>query len=52
MGMQERILEMSPSNQTDAELDLISLEVIRNRLTVIADEMEVTLLRSSFSAIM
>ncbi len=36
----------------DSALDLISLEVIRNRLTVIADEMEVTLLRSSFSAIM
>lgn len=37
---------------TRQTLDLISLEVIRNRLTVIADEMEVTLLRSSFSAIM
>lgn len=33
-------------------IDLISLEVIRNRLTAIADEMESTLLRSSFSPIM
>ena len=35
-----------------AAIDLISLEVIRNRLTAIADEMESTLLRSSFSPIM
>lgn len=35
-----------------ANIDLISLEVIRNRLTAIADEMESTLLRSSFSPIM
>lgn len=33
-------------------IDPITLEVIRNRLNVIADEMESILLRSSFSAIM
>lgn len=32
-------------------LDPISLEVIRNRLSVIADEMELTLLKSAFSSI-
>jgi N-methylhydantoinase B len=41
------MLIRAPSN-----IDPVTLEVIRNRLTVIADEMELTLLRSSFSAIM
>ncbi|MEJ8571612.1 hydantoinase B/oxoprolinase family protein [Microbaculum marinum] len=34
------------------EIDPVTLEVIRNRLNVVADEMESILLRSSFSAIM
>lgn len=43
---------MLQTRNVTSGLDPISLEVIRNRLTVIADEMESTLLRSSFSAIM
>lgn len=47
-------LEAHPVRDTrpSDDLDPVTLEVIRNRLNVIADEMEAILLRSSFSPIM
>ena len=32
-------------------MDLITLEVLRNKFDVIADEMEITLLKSAYSSI-
>ncbi|MEQ9640411.1 MAG: hydantoinase B/oxoprolinase family protein [Alphaproteobacteria bacterium] len=42
---------MSTTDQHRDELDPITLEVVRHKLTSIADEMQMTLLRSSFSPI-
>jgi N-methylhydantoinase B/oxoprolinase/acetone carboxylase alpha subunit len=42
---------MSGDRQTSDGLDPVTLEVVRHKLTSIADEMQLTLLRSSFSPI-